>query len=1026
MALADIIDIVKNAAKGSEVEVSVGHGSPLTLEKYVHLLETHVKRHKDVNTNFKILKEVSLDIAFNYDHERLCSHRITIYGLDAINEALNSISMRENHVVFSILISKAKNDSNISTMTKTRKKTDIIDIPNLQLRMRNSLENPVSDSDMKKLLQLQRGEKEYITYRFKERLSLFIHDDDIATIRTDITKVKQTSNIRFLANAQPRYEVEVELTPKTKIGDKLASKYLSILENEVMLISKIIQGSWQLIEAEELEGVAVELRKTMIGDGTTKTDLPGMQPRSLELPQLVDSIPTKYSVTDKADGDRYFLFIRHASVYLVSTNMAIKKIASDKKYKDWELTIIDGEYIYLPDLNKYLFLSFDIMFFKGQDIRGEVKLQARLDKMYEVMTTVFDQVIIPKDGPIKQHEKLMREYMSSLNKALAKAEHQVIMGKYFVMPKDKEPESIFAGSSLMWRLYTSDIEFKCPYTLDGLIYTSTEQKYTEQRKEEIHPIYKWKPKNKNSIDFYVIFEKDKDTGNILNVYDNTIDDTKAEDDQALEPSKDEGKYSDVRRVYRILNLYVGRREGTREYPVLFQKDDTNYVAKLYVDRNEVRDIEGKMLQDNTVVEFAYNNDINIEKSFRWVPLRTRFDKTEMVQRFKRKYGNNNNVSESIWRSMIDPIDISDLDLLGDIKTYDSHMKRLRSKVKDDALFLSRKEDAYYQEVSKEISKTYRRFHNFIKTSMINTYCKGKFGHKFSILDIACGKGGDIDKFYHARVGYYVGIDEDEHGIYSVLDGAKKRYENLKRTKPDAPRMQFFVADATLPLSFDDQYTKYGKVIEQDKRAMIDFFGKDTSSEVKQFDIINCQFAIHYFLKDNQTWSNFTNNIKRYLRKGGYLMFTTLDANLVNNQLAKTGKMTEYYTTEEGKQKMLYELVRMYPETTKNLKTNGLAIDVHMSWISNENIYIKEYLVEPSYIISELSSKCNMRLIETESFGGFIETNRYLFEDVIQFESNERTKKSLYDWAAFYNDKDPLTASLKKYSQLHRYYIFRMG
>jgi len=60
--------------------------------------------------------------------------------------------------------------------------------------------------------------------------------------------------------------------------------------------------------------------------------------------------------------------------------------------------------IYLPDLNKYLFLSFDIMFFKGQDIRGEVKLQARLDKMYEVMTTVFDQVIIPKDGPIKQHE----------------------------------------------------------------------------------------------------------------------------------------------------------------------------------------------------------------------------------------------------------------------------------------------------------------------------------------------------------------------------------------------------------------------------------------------------------------------------------------------------------------------------------------------------------------------------------------------------------------------------------------------
>ena len=49
-----------------------------------------------------------------------------------------------------------------------------------------------------------------------------------------------------------------------------------------------------------------------------------------------------------------------------------------------------------------------------------------------------------------------------------------------------------------------------------------------------------------------------------------------------------------------------------------------------------------------------------------------------------------------------------------------------------------------------------------------------------ILDIGCGKGGDLLKFYHARVGDYVGIDPDYHGIYSSVDGALSRYNEMKK------------------------------------------------------------------------------------------------------------------------------------------------------------------------------------------------------------------------------------------------------
>jgi SAM-dependent methyltransferase len=1019
---AEALAFIKNATKGSEIEVSLSTKKPLTLQQYVHLLETHVKRHKE--GDLKVLKEISLDVAYNYDHEKLCSHRITIYDLKDINEVLNSVSLRENHVVFSILLNKSKNSSSISSMTKTRTKSDIIDVPDLGIRLRNSKEEPIPETEMKKLLQLHNSEKAYITYRFKERLSLYIHDDDNGTIKTDVTKVRQSQNMKLLPNAIPRYEIEVEFAAKTKITTP--QKYYDILEKEMMLINKIIQGSWQVIGVEETEGIGAELKKLMMGDGTVKSDLPGMQPKSLEIPQLVDSIPSKYSVTDKADGDRYFLFIKDSNVYLVSTNMAIKKIDSDKKYKEWDNSVIDGEYIYIPDKNKYIYLGFDMMFYKGLDIRNEYLLEKRLEKMYETMNKVFDQEVLPeKSHNMKQQEKTMREYMKDLNKKLNKKSNVVIMGKYFIMPEEKDPTTIFGGSSLMWRLYTSDKDFGCPYILDGLIYTSTEQKYTALVKEQMRPIYKWKPNSKNSIDFYVEFEKDEDTGQILNVYDNTVDEeTTGEDDSALEGKAFARPESDIRKVYRILKLFVGKSDGGREYPVLFQKDNGNYIAKLYVDKGEVRDIEGKMIQDKTVVEFAYNSDPKAEKNFRWIPLRTRFDKTEWVQRFKRKYGNNEYVAEGIWRSMMDPVEIADIDLLGNAKTYDSQKKLLESKIKADALLLQRKNDAYYQEVSKELSRTMTQFHNYVKTCMINTYCKAKFGKKYSVLDIACGRGGDLNKFYHARVAYYVGVDEDPHGINSVLDGAKKRYSDIKRTKPDAPKMEFFTADANLPLTYNDQYTKYGKLLEQDKRQMTYYFGESLNDEGKQFDIINCQLALHYFLKDDTTWNNYMTTVKRHLKKGGYFMFTTLDGNRVNNVLKKTGRMTEHYTSDDGKQKLLYEIVRMYPETTNNLKSTGLTINVHMSWISQEGVYIPEYLVEPSYVIQQLEEQCDLTLIETETFGSFMETHRHFYTDVYQYESNESLKKTMINWAEYYNTKDPLIASLNKYTQLHRYYIFR--
>ena len=58
------------------------------------------------------------------------------------------------------------------------------------------------------------------------------------------------------------------------------------------------------------------------------------------------------------------------------------------------------------------------------------------------------------------------------------------------------------------------------------------------------------------------------------------------------------------------------------------------------------------------VKFS-NEDIIIPEKFRWVPIRTRYDKTESVLRYGRKYGNNAEIAFKIWRSIQNPVLMSD-------------------------------------------------------------------------------------------------------------------------------------------------------------------------------------------------------------------------------------------------------------------------------------------------------------------------------------------------------------------------------
>lgn len=988
-----IEDMLNNFKKRKSMEFEISFRE-IYYQDYIRIIEKYVDITKEEN----ISSVDSLDISIILENGNV--YRVSILDPKIADSFIKNFSDKNKRDIQKYVLEL--NPSNyINIIYKNRGTAERLYVENLNLIFKLTEEISLKNKNDKPRFSGQ----EKILYRYKNRYSFGINEN----VRIDATEVRETSNLKNLLRHHINYEIEMEIINHDISYD--------IFINEFIAVLKVVQNSQ--IPIDKLEAEEVVNKYYQILNIKPSHHLETRNAITLETQHIIRFIPNKYAITDKADGERHFLLTTEGkdkvtNVYLLTSNLRVKKIDLGIKDKKYSNMILDGELV--ENENGCIFLVFDVVFANNVDYRTNDKfnliyriniLNNIVDECFGNLIPFVDYMDINKDlepDKIRSHyQKEIKKYWELFWEKLNKNKEKIfVTRKLYFVPYGIDSYEIFMYADLVWKQFVYGQ--LPPYKLDGVIYTPINLPYmikvSHDNLDTVPLEYKWKPSYLNSIDFYIRFEKDA-YGNDAIFYDNSV-------------IREEG------RAYKICRLYVGITRAGEERPIPFKINGVEQVANIYLVNDEAVDTDGNVINDGTVVEFIYDiTKTDLDDAYKWIPLRIRYDKTESARKYHKKYGNHVNVASRIWRTIINPITEEMIASLGNPLTYQKEITRISKTLEA----YSQQNFVYYQKKTANAAGM-RAFNNWIKSNMILTYCR----NKYSVLDIGCGRGGDLIKFVHARVKEYVGIDIDSNGLYVINDSAYNRYKSIKRKYKNAPTMIFIHADARALFTVKAQLLALPTMTSYNKKLIETYL-----SGKKKYDIINIQFSIHYYLSDELSWENFCKNVRDHLTDDGYLLITCFDGKMVYDKLYGKQKMTISYTDNLGNKEIFFEIIKGYNDD-QSIGV-GMAIDLYNSLISNPGTYIKEYLVFPDFLQESLKKNVGLELVETDTFYGLFNFYRDFFLQDITMECScsEEISKKYRDIKNFYLSLSPghdetteMDAALAsfKFTMLNRYYVFK--
>ena len=271
-------------------------------------------------------------------------------------------------------------------------------------------------------------------------------------------------------------------------------------------------------------------------------------------------------------------------------------------------------------------------------------------------------------------------------------------------------------------------------------------------------------------------------------------------------------------------------------------------------------------------------------------------------------------------------------------------------------------DQKYQKIVKEMRNestiiAMRDLHNWIKNILIaNTVILYKQTTRqagqpqIALLDIAVGRGGDLAKWNKAGINYVYGFDVSDKSINSKDpedQGAKERLSNFKNIR--IKDVHFEVGNAMKPS------------VEL-KRSINGFL---ENNKLELFNIVSCQFALHYFFKSEETLRNVLKMVSDSLSVGGFFIGTTIDGDAIK-KLFKNTKERVYST-------QLFRIERNFPKTVTKPFGNEYSFTIFDTF--DKSNYFNTMGVSTEYLVNfkkleEVAKDYSLELIKVNLFDDY--------------------------------------------------------
>jgi SAM-dependent methyltransferase len=808
-----------------------------------------------------------------------------------------------------------------------------------------------------------------------------------------------------IINKTQQYEFYIDITNTDK--DNIIPSIIK-MEQALHLNSFIISRSQQL-------AVIMDYGKLVKNDIFTrrfnnkKPPLLTPKPFTLERNNLLNpsdydngygitTILSEYTVTEKADGERLLMYIDGVGgVYLINNTHQVIDTGLKSPSELYD-SLIDGEYITCN---------------KRQD-NASVGLYASFDMYYHNNKKLTHlPLIADSDSGQSRYNYLLKTEKLLASK---KNDHAIV---YIV----KE------------HMYSKDILEDCKkiltnttyqYEIDGLIFTPAKLAVLSNyanKPERISDnfgwpkVLKWKPPEQNSIDFLV------KKGEII-----TIDTVKyTEFKLYIGYNKMQVQYYTMEEAFNYIykfKMFKDEIEKREMYTCMLFKPEYYYETGIdkslikLLPNKEIRCENGDKIEDEIIVEFNY--DITeTNPSLRWKPMRVREDKTRIYrQGILSKTLNDYKTASNIWRSIHNPI--SQSNIMGNERIINNM----------DIAELSSNDDYYSRTLRNEarLSHYLYVFHNHgIKDMLYSKPTK-----KRSIVELACGQGGDFSRWIKNEFGFVLGVDLVKNNIYNPRDGAyarllkeRKTHDGRKRT--DNCTFVFAIGDCSKPIKTgecaisDDQsindkdsYNVLKMVFSGKNKKYGTQFNNIIGKGKDGFDVCSCMFAIHYFFKSEEALDGYLLNVNQLLKNGGEFICTFMDGEKIESEIENNGgdKIEGFKNLskiKEDRGEPVWAILRCYDKNEVSPYNKQINV-----FIETTGKLIPEYVVSYKFLI-EKCKDYGIRIKESEMFSDTFNRFKNKLEEIK--ETNDYLHKSIIEL-----DKEE-NKDLKRFSSFNRWCIF---